>query len=132
LCNLCYHTVLPTQTPMVSKEEAVKITELDEEGVTVFTLEGRIDTQGAEALDHALQAAVILGKSWMVLDLAQADYICSAGLRTLADILTKNRAQDGDLKLAAVPQRILSILEVIGFDNFFSIYDSVKGAVAAY
>jgi len=117
---------------MVSKEEAVKITERDEEGVTVFTLEGRIDTQGAEALDHALQAAVILGKSWMVLDLAQADYICSAGLRTLADILTKNRAQDGDLKLAAVPPRILSILEVIGFDNFFSIYDSVKDAMAAY
>ena len=117
---------------MIGKEEAVKITERDQEGVTVFTLEGRIDTQGAETLDHALQSAVVLGKSWMVLDLARADYICSAGLRTLADILTKNRAQDGDLKLAAVPPRILSILEVIGFDNFFSIYDSVKDAVAAY
>ena len=110
----------------------MKITERDDEGVTVFTLEGRIDTQGAEVLDQTLQAAVAQGKSWMVLDLAKSDYICSAGLRTLADVLTKNRAQDGDLKLAAVPQRVLSILQVIGFDNFFSIYDSVKDAVAAY
>jgi anti-anti-sigma factor len=110
----------------------VKITERDEEGVTVFTLEGRIDTQGAEILDRALQTAVTQGKSWMVLDMAQSDYICSAGLRTLADILTKNRAQDGDLKLAAVPSRVMSILQVIGFDNFFSFYDSVKDAVAAY
>jgi anti-anti-sigma factor len=110
----------------------VQISERDQEGVTVFTLEGRIDTQGAEVLDQALQAAVTQGKSWMVLDLSKADYICSAGLRTLADVLTKNRAQDGDLKLAAVPPRVLSILQVIGFDNFFSIYDSVKDAVAAY
>jgi anti-anti-sigma factor len=110
----------------------VKISERDDEGVTVFTLEGRIDTLGAEALDQSLQAAVKQGKSWMVLDMAKADYICSAGLRTLADVLTKNRAQDGDLKLAAVPPRVLSILQVIGFDNFFSIYDSVKDAVAAY
>jgi anti-sigma B factor antagonist len=130
--NLCYHIDLPTQTSMVSKEEAVKITERDQEGVTVFTLEGRIDTQGAETLDQALQAAVTAGKSWMVLDMSQSGYICSAGLRTLADVLTKNRAQDGDLKLAAVPPRVLSILQVIGFDNFFSIYDSVKDAVAAY
>ena len=117
---------------MASKEETVKITERDDEGVTVFMLEGRIDTKGAETLDQALQTAVAQGKSWMVLDMAQADYICSAGLRTLADVLTKNRAQDGDLKLAAVPPRVLSILQVIGFDNFFSIYDSVKDAVAAY
>ena len=110
----------------------MKISERDNEGVTVFTLEGRIDTQGADELDNALQAAVAQGKSWMVLDMAQTDYICSAGLRTLADVLTKNRAQDGDLKLAAVPPRVLSILQVIGFDNFFSIYDSVKDAVAAF
>ena len=110
----------------------MNITERDQEGVTVFTVEGRIDTQGAAVMDEALQFAAAQGKSWMVLDMSQADYICSAGLRTLADVLTKNRAQDGDLKLAAVPPRVLSILQVIGFHNFFSIYDSVKDAVAAY
>ena len=130
--NLCYHICLPTRTPIDDEEEAVKISERDDEGVTIFTLEGRIDTQGAPDLDEALQAAVAQGKSWMVLDMAGTSYICSAGLRTLADVLTKNRAQDGDLKLAAVPPRVLSILQVIGFDNFFSIYDSAKDAVAAF
>ena len=110
----------------------MKITERDEEGVSVFTLEGRFDTQGADTLDDALQAAVTQGKSWMVLDLERTDYICSAVLRTMADVLTKNRAQDGDLKLAAPSPRVLKILQTIGFDNFFSIYDSVKDAVAAY
>ena len=129
---MCYHICLPTLTPIDDEEEAVKISERDDEGVTVFTLEGRIDTQGAPDLDEALQAAVTQGKSWMVLDMAGTSYICSAGLRTLADVLTKNRAQDGDLKLAAVPPRVLSILQVIGFDNFFSIYDSVQDAVAAF
>jgi hypothetical protein len=31
-----------------------------------------------------------------------------------------------------VPPRVLSILQVIGFDNFFSIHESVKDAVVAY
>jgi anti-anti-sigma factor len=132
LWNLCYHIFLPTQTPSEHEDESVNISERDHEGVTVFTLEGRIDTQGAEKLDQSLQAAVAQGKNWMVLDMSGVSYICSAGLRTLADVLTKNRAQDGDLKLAAVPSRVLSILEVIGFDNFFSIFDSVKDAVAAF
>lgn len=110
----------------------MKISERDDQGVTVFKLEGRIDTQGAAVLDQALQFAAAQGKSWMVLDMAEVSYICSAGLRTLADVLTKNRAQDGDLKLAAVSPRVLNILQVIGFHNFFSIYDSVEGAVAAY
>jgi anti-anti-sigma factor len=123
---------LPAPTPVAYEEEAVKITEHDNEGVTTFVLEGRIDTQGAAELDTALQAAAKEGKSWMVLDMAKVSYICSAGLRTLADILTRNRAEDGDLKLAAVPQRVLSILQVIGFHNFFSIYDSAKDAVAAF
>ena len=110
----------------------MEITERAEGEVTVFELEGRIDTQGSEEMDDALQIAVSLGKHRMVLDMADVRYISSAGLRTLADVLTKNKRESGDLKLAALSPRVRRVLAIIGFDNFFSIYDTASEAVAAF
>jgi anti-sigma B factor antagonist len=106
------------------------VVERDENGVTVFVLKGRIDTEGAVDMDLALQAAVSEGKCKMVLDMAEVRYIGSAGLRTLADVLTKNKEEGGDLKLAAANHKVLRVLRIIGFDKFFSIYDTLDQAVA--
>jgi anti-sigma B factor antagonist len=108
------------------------IAERDENGVTVFVLEGRIDTQGAVDMDLALQAAVSEGKHKMVLDMAQVRYIGSAGLRTMADVLTKNEKTGGDLKLVAMNHKVLRVLRIIGFDKFFSIYDTLDEARADF
>ena len=108
------------------------ITERVENGITVFVLEGRIDTQGAVDLDLALQAAVSEGQHKMVLDMAEVRYICSAGLRTLADVFTKNREQDGDLKLVALNPKVLRVFRIIGFDKFFSVYETLEAASADF
>lgn len=110
----------------------MNIIERDQDGTTVFTLEGRVDSQGAIDMDMSLSAAVEEGKSKMVLDMAEVNYISSAGLRTLADVVTKNREAGGDLKLVAVNQRVLRVLRIIGFDRFFSIYDTVEEAIADF
>ena len=110
----------------------MNIIEREENDVTVFVLEGRIDTQGAVDMDLALQAAVSEEKYRMVLDMAEVRYIGSAGLRTLADVLTKNREVQGDLKLVAVNQKVLRVFRIIGFDRFFSIYDTLEAALADF
>jgi anti-anti-sigma factor len=110
----------------------MNINERSENGVSVFVLRGRIDTQGAVDLDLALQAAVSEGKHKMVLDMAEVRYISSAGLRTLADVLTKNREVGGDLKLVALDRKVLRVFRIIGFDKFFSIYDTLETAIADF
>jgi anti-anti-sigma factor len=110
----------------------MEIDERTEDGITVFVLRGRIDTRGAVDLDLALQEAVMTEKHKMVLDMAGVRYISSAGLRTLADVLTKNREHDGDLKLVALPAKVMRVLQIIGFDNFFSIYDTVEDAAGSF
>jgi anti-anti-sigma factor len=108
------------------------VLEREEKGITIYTPEGRIDTQGAVDLDLALQSAVAEGKHKMILDLSRVNYISSAGLRTLADVLTRNTKEGGDLKLVALTPRVLRVLQIIGFHNFFRIYDTIEAAVAAY
>ena len=110
----------------------MEIDERTEDTITIFTLQGRIDTRGAVDLDLALQEAVMAEKYKMILDMSGVRYISSAGLRTLADVLTRNREHDGDLKLVALPAKVLRVLQIIGFDNFFSIYDTIKDAAAEY
>jgi anti-sigma B factor antagonist len=108
------------------------ITERQENSVSVFVLEGRIDTQGAVDMDLALQTAVSEGKHKMVLDMAGVRYISSAGLRTMADVLTKNKEVGGDLKLVALNHKVLRVFRIIGFDKFFSIHDTLEQAVADF
>ena len=101
-------------------------------GVTVFTVNGRIDTQGALELEQALQSAVQSGQHKMVLDVTNVRYINSSALRTLADVLTENRENKGDLFLVGIAPRIRRVFEIIGFDKFFIFYDGIEKAVADY
>jgi len=110
----------------------MNITEREQNGVTIFTLEGRVDSEGAVDLDLALQTAASEGKIKMVLDMSQVRYINSAGLRTLADILTQNQASSGDLKLVDLNPKVKRVFQIIGFDKFFSIYDTIDQALAGF
>jgi anti-anti-sigma factor len=107
------------------------IVEKTENGITVFTLSGRVDSEGAVDLDLVLHTAVSEEKFRMVLDMADVRYINSAGLRTLADILTTNRENGGDLLLVSMNPKIQRVFEIIGFDQFFTSYDSLADAMAS-
>lgn len=110
----------------------MQITSRDENGVTVFALEGRVDSNGAGQMDDALQDTVADGQYRIVLDMSGVTYINSAGLRTLADILTKCQTNDGSLKLVALSPKVERVLKIIGFDKFFTIYDDVAAASADF
>jgi anti-sigma B factor antagonist len=110
----------------------MNITEREQNGVTIFTLDGRVDSEGAVDLDLALQTATSEGKSKMVLVMSQVRYMNSSGLRTLADILTQNRKSGGDLKLVNLHPKVQRVFQIIGFDKFFSIYPTVEEALASF
>jgi anti-anti-sigma factor len=110
----------------------MNITEREQNGVTIFTLEGRVDSEGAVDLDLALQAATAENRFKLVLNMSQVRYINSAGLRTLADILTQCKESEGDLKLVDLNPKVQRVLQIIGFDKFFSIYPTVEESLADF
>lgn len=108
------------------------ITEREENGIIVYVIEGRVDSAGAVELDETLQEAVSKGHYKLVLDMSQVQYINSAALRTLADIITQTRAKDGDLKLAALTPKVKRVLQIVGFDRFSAMPESVADALASF
>lgn len=104
----------------------------EQDGITIFTINGRIDTQGAMALESALYDALQAGKYKMVLDVTNVRYINSSALRTFADVLTENRNNGGDLFLVGLQDRIKRVFQIIGFDKFFVFYDDLNKAISDY
>jgi anti-anti-sigma factor len=68
----------------------------------------------------------------MILDLSQLVYINSAGLRVLAATLTENQKGGGDLLLVAPSAKIRRVLQIIGFDHFFRMFDNLDAAVTEF
>jgi len=107
----------------------MNITQREEKCVTIFVLDGRADNIGAKELETTLQAAVQQGHYKMVLDLANLQYINSASLRILADVLTQNRNNKGDLRLVALNPKVERVFKIIGFDKFFDVFNTIEDAL---
>lgn len=110
----------------------MEISQREEAGVLVFFIEGRIDNEGAIQLENALQEALSGGFVKLVLDLGEVVYVNSAGLRTLASVLTTCRDTGGDLMLANLNSKVSRVLSIVGFDHFFNLFDDATTAVTAF
>ncbi|GAB4570441.1 MAG: STAS domain-containing protein [Anaerolineae bacterium] len=100
--------------------------------VTLFEVAGRIDSTNANELGEALNAAIDAGRSQLVIDLKNVEYMSSAGLRELVNALKKVKRGTGDLRLASVAPRVMEVLELSGLDTIFEIYDSQVEAVGSF
>jgi anti-anti-sigma factor len=107
----------------------MNITQRVEGNVTVFTPEGRIDSQAAIDMDKSLQASVTAGNHKLVVDMSEVEYISSAGLRAFAAVLVKCRDEGGDMKLGALNKRVSRVFKIIGFDLLMSIHDTSEAAI---
>ena len=110
----------------------MEITQRVEGDITVFLPDGRIDTLAADEMDQALQAAVAGGNHKIVVDMSEVDYISSAGLRSLAAVLVKCRDEGGDMKLAALNERVTRVFNIIGFDLLMSVHGTSDAAIADF
>ena len=86
----------------------------------------------ATVLKDQLQTFIDRGKTRVVIDLADVDYMNSTGLGILISTLTTLRKANGELKLANVTEKIQSLLTITKLVTVFDDYDNVEEAVAAF
>lgn len=99
--------------------------------VTLVEASGRIDSMNAHQLGEALSREIDSGHVQLVLDLANVDYMSSAGLREIVSALKKVRSA-GDLRLAQPSVRVQEVLEMAGLDTIFQIFPTQTEAVSSY
>lgn len=99
--------------------------------VTLVEVSGRIDSMNANQLGEALSTEIDNGHIHMVLDLANVEYMSSAGLREIVSALKKVRGK-GDVRIAQPSHRVREVLEMAGLDTIFQIFPTLAGAMGSY
>ncbi len=91
-------------------------------------VEGRLDQQLTPALETNLNQLLQEDGVQIIVNLAQANYINSGGLRCLITAWRKARQQKGDLLICGLNGRLQGIFEMAGFDQLFDIYTTPESA----
>lgn len=84
-----------------------------------IALEGRLDTTTSPQLETELKASLD-GVSELVMDMADLQYISSAGLRVLL-AAQKIMNQKGSMTLVNVSETIMEVFEITGFSDILTI-----------
>lgn len=100
--------------------------------VTLIEVNGRIDSTNATKLGEALNEQIDAGRHQLVVDLAQVDYMSSAGLRELVAAVKKLRKISGDLRVASPSSRVREVLDLAGLDTIFQMFTTQVEAVGSY
>jgi anti-anti-sigma factor len=100
-------------------------------GVRVLDVRGRIDSTNAFALGERLTQALGPRESRLVLDLAQLEYMSSAGFRVL--LLAAKRAEETGSRfvLCGISGKLRQLFDLGGFLDLFPTCASREDAIRA-
>ena len=99
-------------------------------GVTRAILIGRLDIDGAQAIDLRLNALAGSRKA-LVIDMSEVSYLASMGLRTLMTCARANASRGGKLAVANPQPSVVKVLETSGMYEIIAVHPSLDDAVVA-
>lgn len=100
--------------------------------VNVVSVSGRVDGSTAGDFETALNELTQAGKNNIVLDMAEVDFVSSAGLRVLVNTRKAVKAAGGDIVFASPSQQVVETLDIAGLDVLFEKYSDRETAVGAF
>ncbi|RMH00058.1 MAG: anti-sigma factor antagonist [Chloroflexi bacterium] len=100
--------------------------------VDLITVSGRIDSSNVTELEDALNNSLQNGRFNLVLDMADVNYISSAGLRAIVAALRDCSKRGGGVRIARPSDRVQEVLSLAGLDSLFPIYEDTVSAVGSF
>ncbi|MFO1059122.1 MAG: STAS domain-containing protein [Dongiaceae bacterium] len=98
-------------------------------GSIILAPTGRLELTNAEACKEILLRAVGGAERAVILDLAQLEYISSAGLRSLMIAVKSAKAKSVGVGIAAMQPVVREIFKISRFDLVFPCFETVAAAL---
>ncbi len=97
------------------------------DSLIIIFVSGDINAVTCEKLQEKIDELITNGNKHLLLDLAEVDYISSAGLRII--LATAKRLYNNAIFAVSRPKpTIREILEMVGLANIIAIYDTLEAA----
>jgi anti-sigma B factor antagonist len=98
----------------------------------LVTVSGRVDSAAAPNLEKAFQELLEARRTQIVVELADVEYMSSAGLRALVSALKSAKKGGGDLLIARPSARVREVIDLAGLTSVFTMYDDTLEAVGSF
>jgi anti-anti-sigma factor len=99
-------------------------------GITKVILDGRLDIEGAAAIDLKMNVLANT-RTAVVVDLQFVSFIASIGLRSLVIPARAIKTRGGRVVLFGPNAMVAKVLKTSGIDSVIPVYDDLPSAVAA-
>jgi anti-sigma B factor antagonist len=102
--------------------------QLDDD-TTVVTVRGEIHVSTAPEFSRLLTESVAAGRTRMVLDLTDVEFIDSTGLSVLLNALRRVTRAGGRMALVCTNPTVLRLFEITKLDSTFAIHAAMRPAL---
>ncbi len=92
------------------------ITQRDHDDWVVLEIRGEIDMATGPQLRQTIVQQVNDGKTKLILDLSQVDFVDSTGLGVLIGGLKRTRSHGGDLRCVGLTEPLIEMFKLTGLD----------------
>ena len=89
-------------------------------GITTVSLTGRLDTNTSPQLEEVANGLFDAGDNDIVVDMAECDYVSSAGLRVIV-AMQKRAVTGGSLVFRNVQKDVMDVFDMTGFSKILTI-----------
>jgi anti-anti-sigma factor len=104
--------------------------ESDEDKRAIVEVGGFLDAHTVVEFEDQMNGLLEQGASQVVIDLAELNYISSAGIGAMMGLVQRLRRQGGDMVLLRPNTKVQKILAMLGFTEIFKIAQSEDEALA--
>ena len=102
------------------------------DGLIQVSLEGRLDIEGARAVDDRFAFMTTTRRANVIVDLSAVSFLASIGIRMLMSAARGQKGRGGELVLAAAQPAVQKVLVTAGIDQLIAMYDDLDSARAAF
>lgn len=100
--------------------------------IVLLKVTGFLDAHTFEKMDDQVNTLFDRGYSKIVVDLAQVEYISSAGAGVFIGALSRARENNGNIILVNPTQGVKEVFDLLGLSAIFTIVGNVEMAVSAF
>ena len=98
---------------------------VEEKGdVVVIRVKGRLDAASSPQLEKKILSIIEAGHFKLMLNMAEVDYLSSAGMRLMLSVSKKLKHLEGKVVACSLNDDVVEVIKMAGFQQVLEIYPS--------
>ncbi len=113
-------------------DEKLKIESKDNGAITEVLFSGNMDTNTAPGAQDELNALIDAGKTQLVINFEELNFISSAGLRILLATAKRLKRESGGMAICHLNETVQEVFDISGFISIFNVFGSQEEATGFF